>query len=185
MLKHLAHLNEGEKADILADFMQIVSFKAVKKGEIIHHPATICNSLFLVQSGLLRVYYLKDGKDITAHFALENETITAIDSYIQRKQSKYTIEALEDSTVLVLNKKDIDALVLRKPKHEKVLTIFLEQIYIDLVDRIESLLFYSSEERYHNLIEKQPELLLRANLGHIASYIGISQETLSRVRANS
>ena len=73
-------------------------------------------------------------------------------------------------------------LLTNKPQYEKYIRLVLEQVYIDLVERFEDLLFYTAKERYEKLIEKTPNLLQRVNLEHIASFIGITQETLSRIR---
>ncbi|MBL4649976.1 MAG: hypothetical protein JKY03_09605 [Aureispira sp.] len=71
----------------------------------------------------------------------------------------------------------------QNPTYEKFVRLFLEQIYIDLAERVEDLLFYNAKDRYDNLMLKNPSLFQRVNLGHIASYIGVTQETLSRIRA--
>lgn len=175
-------VSESDLTDLLTDFQKMMKKESFSKKDILHKEGTICNHLFLIEKGIARSFYHKDGKDITAHFAIENGTITAIDSFIQRKNSRYNIELLEDSNVISISHQDLHILLEEKPQYEKYIRIFLEQIYIDLAERIEDLLFHSAKERYDKLVENTPNLLQRVHLKHIASFIGITQETLSRIR---
>jgi CRP-like cAMP-binding protein len=169
--------------DFLNDLKSLMTTENYPKSYLLHKENTICDKLFFINKGIARAYYFKEEKDITAHFALENGTITAIDSFIQRKKSRYNIEMLEDTTVSWVSYQNLQELLAEKPHYEKYIRLFLEQIYIDLAARIEDLLFHTAKERYDKIITNFPSLLQRVNLGHIASYIGITQETLSRIRA--
>ena len=169
---------------MMADFQQITERKPFPKNTLLHQEGTRCDHVFLLEKGVARTFYYKDGKDITAHIATEGESITAIDSLIQRKRSKYNVEVVEDSTVMLLAYPKMQELLVQKPQHEKFVRFLMEQIYMDLAERIENLLFYTAKERYEMLIAAKPDLLQRINLSHIASYLGISQETLSRIRAS-
>lgn len=168
--------------DMLNDFQKIMTRKSYAKKDILHQEGTICNHLFLVEKGVARSLYYKEDKDITAYFALENEVIMAIDSFIQRKHSRYTIEVLEDATIISITHQDLYKLLEEKPHYEKYVRIFLEQIYVELAERIEDLLFHNAKQRYDKFMEKSPTLLQRIDLQYIASYMGITQETLSRIR---
>ena len=167
---------------ILHAFEPILEEKKFKKGTAVHQPNKTCNHLFLVQSGLLRAYYYKEGKDITAHFALENGSITAPDSFISRRKSKYTIEALEDSNVLAIEHSILEKYLVDRPELEHLARKYTEFIYMELLERLEGLVFLTAKEKYHLLIKDNPTIIQRVNLGHIASYLNITQETLSRVR---
>ena len=183
IFEQFKHIDPSLISDILNDFQQLTERFSYPKGHLIHREETICDTLYLIEQGIIRAYYYKDGKDITAHFATEQGTITAIDSFIQRKKSRYNIEALEDCTVIQISYASIQELLVEKPHYEKYIRLFLEQIYIDLAERIEDLLFHSAKERYDKLMTNNRTLIQRVNLGHIASFIGITQETLSRIRA--
>lgn len=178
----LKDVSDSQIADLLTDFQKIMKKESFFKNDKLHEEGTICNHLFIIEKGIARTYYYKDGKDITAHFAVENGTITAIDSFMQRQRSRYNIEVLEDSEIISISHQDLHQMLVDKPEYEKYIRIFLEQIYVDLAKRIEELLFHSSKERYDNLVKNTPGLLQRTHLKHIASFIGISQETLSRIR---
>lgn len=168
---------------VVSCFSSIIRTKDYPKNQVLHHDQTVCNHLYFVKSGVVRTFYYKDGKDITAHIAIDQGAITAIDSFIQRKPSRYNIEVLEDSTLMLVSRHDFDQFLTENPQHERTARLFLEKIYIDLAERIEDVLFHSAQERYEKLVTQSPSIIQRVNLGHIASYLGMSQETLSRVRA--
>ena len=182
MFEKLKNVKESELVQLNEDFQKIMIKHAFSKNHLLHKEGSICNHLYLIEKGIARSFYHKDGKDITAHFAIEGDTITAIDSFIQRKRSKYNVEVLEDSEVFLIAHQDMLELLTNKPEYEKYVRMFVEQVYIDLVERIEDLLFHTAKERYDKLIQKTPQFLQRVNLEHIASFLGITQETLSRIR---
>lgn len=182
MFEKLRGVNESELIQLRIDFEKIMTKHSFLKKHLIHEEGAICNHLYLIEKGVIRSFYHKDGKDITAHFALDRDAITAIDSFIQRKHSRYNIEVLEDAEVWLIDHQDMLELLTRKPQYERYIRLFLEQVYVDLVERVEGLLFFTAKERYNQLIEKNPDLLQRVNSNHIASFIGITQETLSRIR---
>lgn len=183
MFQNIAGLNNSIFNQLKADFEGIMKRDSYPKHFLLQKEGTVCSHLFFIDEGLARAFYFKDGQDITAHFAMENSTITAIDSFIQRKRTRYNIELLEDSIVTSFSHQDLHQLLEMNPQYEKFVRMYLEQIYIELAERVEDLLFHTAKERYDKLMEKEPSLLLRVSLKHIASYLGITQETLSRIRS--
>lgn len=171
-----------ENPDLVEAFQEISTYKAFKKGELLHSVNSICNHFFIIVSGIARVFYFKEDKDVTAHIAQEQESITAIDSFIQRKKSKYAVEALEDTEVIMISREDLENLFAREPKFEHFGRLFLEQIYIELAERIVDIQMHSSQERYEKLLEKKPELFQRVPAKHLASFLGMTAETFSRIR---
>ncbi len=176
-------ISEPLVVQFLTDLQNLMKLEHFEKNQKIHTAGSICDKIYFPQNGFLRAYYYKEDKDITAHFAGEGSSVAAIDSFIQRKKSRYNIEALEKCNAFTLSYQDIQELLAAHPVYEKYIRLFLEHIYIELAERIEDLVFNTAKERYEKLILKQPTLFQHVNLGHIASYIGISQETLSRIRA--
>lgn len=136
-----------ENPDLAEVFQEIMLPKKFSKHEIIHESGTICTHFYIIISGVARVFYFKEDKDLTVHFAAEQESITAIDSLIQRTKSKYNIEALEDLEVFAINFNDLEALFEKEPKYEHFGRLFLQQIYIDLVERIDDLQLHTAKER--------------------------------------
>ena len=172
-------------SDLVLGVLNLLETHNFPKGHILHEQGTVCKHIYLVQSGLARTFFFKEGKDITVHIASEGELITAVDSVISLKKSRYNVELLEDSEVYVIPYVKFQSLMASHPEYERYLRLILEQLYVEGADRIEEFLFYSAKERYDNLMKTRPYLLNRVNLGHIASYLGMEQETLSRIRKKS
>ena len=171
-----------ETPELVEAFQHIMSSEKYSKNAILHRAGTVCNHMFIITSGIARVFYYKEDKDISCHFTAEQETITTIDSFIQRKKSKYNIEALEDLEVLKISHSDLENLFDKNPKYERFGRLFLQKIYMDLVERIDDLQLHSAQERYEILLQKKPYLFQRVASKHIASFLSITPETLSRIR---
>lgn len=167
---------------IIIAFEDVLTPVSYERGEVVHHSNTTCNKIFIVQSGILRSYYYQNGNDITAHFAMEYSIIGAIDSILKQKKSLYAIEALDDSEVLLMDYNEMECFLNKNPGYERLARQVSQFLYLDLVERFEGMMFLTAKERYEHLITRYPTITQQVNLGHIASYLGITQETLSRVR---
>jgi CRP-like cAMP-binding protein len=132
---------------------------------------------------MARIYYYKDGIDITESFAFENSLIARVESLFTGKPSKKGIQVLEDSDFIGINSPALFDLYDRFPEIERLFRKIFEAAYVDTVNRIESIQFHSAEERYRDLLKFSPDILQRVPLKHIASYLGITQVSLSRIRA--
>ncbi len=163
-------------------FADIISLQTYRKGQLLHRAGQRCHTLFLVKTGALRSFYLVEERDVTAHFALEYGLVGAVDSIMKGTSSRYSIEALEDSTVYELNYAELEGHLNRHPGQERLARQVTQLLYLDLVERLEGMTFLSARARYEHLLERYPGITQRVSLGHIASYLGITQETLSRVR---
>ena len=172
-----------ENPELFEKIQEIAIPKIFEKGELMHEANTICKHFFLITTGLARVYYFKDGKDVTVHIAQEEGTITAIDSFIQRKKSKYNVEALEPLECLIISRESLEKLSKESHAFEHFSRLFLENIYIDLAERLDSLLLHTSQERYNDLLKNKPQLFKRVPGKHLASFLGMSPENFSRIRA--
>jgi len=158
--------------------------KIVPKGTLLLTNGQICTEFHFIASGLARVFYYKDGKDITAWFASENEIASAIDSLFTNRPSIYNIEIIEDSSVFSLQYDLIEPIFEAHPIVERLGRLMITHNYLLLDERMKMYSFCSAEERYALLNQQLPNVMKRVKLGHIASYIGISQEHLSRIRAS-
>jgi CRP/FNR family transcriptional regulator, anaerobic regulatory protein len=158
--------------------------ETLPKNHLLHQEGEVCDKVFFLEKGVARwFYYNEDGKDVTDSFALENSFVTAFDSFSQRKPSRYFIELLEDSTVYSLTYKQVEVEFDKFPETVRVTNLFLVQMLEQMLDKNAALQFKNARQRYRYMLEKQPQVLQRVSLGHIASYLGITQETLSRIRA--
>lgn len=168
---------------VVTGFEPIATHQTFSKGALLHCAGKTSYDLFLVQSGTLRSFYYLEERDITAHFAMEYGIIGAADSIIRGTPSRYAIEALECSSIVVLDYRKLESFLDQNPQLERLARQVTQHLYIDIVERLEDRTFCSARERYNNLLKRHPNITQRASLGHIASYLGITQETLSRVRA--
>lgn len=158
--------------------------KMFPKGSFLFKQGEVCRHLFFIEKGLVRVYYYSDtGKEITAWFSAEHSLVTAIDSFYHHKTTGDYCEVLEDSVIYPINFSELD-LILNSEKGARLAFFILYEIARKMTEYISSLKFQSAEERYKALIKDYPSILNRTSLGHIASYLGITQETLSRIRSN-
>jgi CRP-like cAMP-binding protein len=143
----------------------------------------VCNHLYFIIEGSARSYYTKENKDITVSFSLEKEFLTAMHSFISRKPSYENIEAMEKSKVARITH---GALVKLFEKHhdlERTYRLILEQYYVTLEEQQIFSKFKSARDRYLDLMEYRPKIIHKASVGQIASYLDMSIETLSRIRA--
>lgn len=164
------------------DIKKCAKIRKVGKGEILVREGEYSYELYYIAKGGARAYYLKDGKTITDWFAFENDFISSIVSFFLGVPSQHYIEVLEDTTFMVLQLRDIEELCNEYHDFERLARMSTTKTMLQLQQRIVSLQFKSSKERYNSLLERYPQIELRAPLGDIASYLGITQETLSRIR---
>lgn len=156
---------------------KVISSKTVllKEGEV-------SNNIFFIKKGCLREWFNKDGKDITFQFFFEGQPVASIDSFINQKPSLFTIESIETTTILSIGKADFEKLFIAYPE--------LKNGFQDLIFQrfsIYGLLFLSRikdtpQERYEDLIRNHPEIIKRVPQHYIASFLGITPISLSRIR---
>jgi len=157
--------------------------KEVKKNEIILREGEISDCTFFVEKGLLRMYSIdKAGKEHVIQFAPENWIISDTTSQLLNEKSRFYIEAIEDSTIIVTKEGFFESLSKIFPDvAEKNQRLMFNHIK-NLQNRVNALISTTAEERYMDFLKKYPNLMLRAPQWMVASYLGITPESLSRVR---
>ena len=157
--------------------------KEVKKNEIILREGEISDCTFFVEKGLLRMYSIdKAGKEHVIQFAPENWIISDTTSQLLNEKSRFYIEAIEDSTIVVTREGFFESLSKIYPDvAEKNQRLMFNHIK-NLQNRVNALISTTAEERYMDFLKKYPNLMLRAPQWMVASYLGITPESLSRVR---
>ncbi len=160
-----------------------VETQVFKRNEEVLRNGRFCNHLYFVTQGMLRGYYIIDNKEVSNWLATEGDFCTSYYSFIARTTSYETIEAIEKSEVQAISYANLNKVYNLFPETERAGRLILEEYYSRLEERMISLQFKSAKERYEGLQKNRPELLKRAPLGCIASYLGMTQETLSRIRA--
>lgn len=169
-------------AELRNDLASKVFVRKVAKGDILITEGKICNELYLIKKGFLRGFHYHNGKEITTWFGFENDIATSTYSFVSQKPGFESIEAIENSILYVISHDDLSMIYHNHPEFNYVGRLLTEKYYVDLMERTLSLQFQRAKESYEQLVSRQPYILQRASLGHVASYLGISQETLSRIR---
>ena len=143
----------------------------------------ICKESYFIRKGILRAYFLKDGKEISEFFSSTNEWVNSPKSFMQRIPDIYYIDAIENTTTFALNVNDLVFLFDNFPEMERYARLSMGSVFGHLMERIASMRFTSAKERYLHFMEVYADIYPRIPLGMVASYLGITQETLSRLRA--
>ncbi|MGX5684515.1 Crp/Fnr family transcriptional regulator [Chryseobacterium cucumeris] len=157
--------------------------KTFKKKEVVLKEGEYCFFEGFVLNGCFKIYYLNEnGLEQTLYFAVEGWWITDIDSLINTVPSILNIEALEDSEVLMISKKDKEDLYKTMPQIEKLFRIMNQKSSVALQRRILSLTGKTADKRYLEFLEKYPGLEQRITQQQVASYLGITHEFLSKIR---
>lgn len=157
--------------------------KLASKNDYLLTQGQICRHLSFIESGALRGWYTIDGKEITHWFAFENDFVTSLHSFITGTPSIENIQLLEGSIIWSISKEHLNKLLNEYHEIERLLRIIYEKYYIRLEERFVNAYFITAKQRYENLLLQNPHILEKVPLGYIASYLGISQETLSRIRS--
>ncbi len=156
----------------------------IKKNQDLQPIGKTCRTIYFLNKGVARIYYLKDGIDITENFFFENTIIARVESLLTGKPSRKAIQVLEDAEIIGINADMLFALYDKFPEIERLFRKIFEAAYVDTVNRIESIQFHTAEERYKALLHEAPGVLKRIPLKYVASYLGITQVSLSRIRAH-
>ncbi len=162
----------------------ICTVQTVKKNRHLQSIGHTCRTIYFINKGLARIYYFKNETDITECFAFENQIIARVESLFTGNPSKKGIQMLEDAEVVAINAVQLFKMYDTYPEVERLFRKIFEAGYVDTVNRLESLQFHSAEERYRDLLQSSPDILKRVPLKYIASFLGITPVSLSRIRGN-
>ena len=142
-----------------------------------------CKTIYFIKKGAARIYYFKEGIDITECLVFENNIIARVESLFSGKPSRKAIQIIEDAELIAINATQLFKLYDTFPEIERLFRKIFEAAYVDTVNRVESIQFHTADERYLALLLETPNVLQRVPLKYIASYLGITQVSLSRIRA--
>ncbi|QNE42405.1 Crp/Fnr family transcriptional regulator (plasmid) [Hymenobacter sp. NBH84] len=154
-----------------------------QKGELLHAADTVCRRTYWIQQGLVRIYFNKDGRLVTDGFAAENQWMTSAYSFMRGVPDAYAIAAIEPTQAYSLSLEDLLDLFDRFHEMERFGRVLMSAQFLEQSERLNSLRFTSPAEKYQHFCAHYRPILARLPLGMIASYLGITPETLSRVRA--
>ncbi|WKL49587.1 Crp/Fnr family transcriptional regulator [Flavobacterium pectinovorum] len=160
--------------------------KKVRKGQILLSEGQVCTVTYYIVKGCLRVYRIdENGEEHVLKFGVENWWINDGESYTTKEPSKSYIQALEDSDLILFEESDFSALLPSAPSLQKFAGEKTARSFIASTERIYEQMSLSVETRYNNFIKKYPDIFNRVPLHMIASYLGVSKKTLSRIRSKA
>jgi len=160
-------------------------YAELQKGKHIVHSGETCRKLAFINEGILRIYNVNDGREITLWIAAEHEFMTALTSFVFGKPSYWNIDAVTDCKLLIIGRDKHFELLNHYPEWLEFDNRILAGAFSTLEERMYSHICLKARDRYKKLMNENPELFNRVPLQHIASMLGMTPETLSRIRSNS
>ncbi len=168
-----------EELDVLESILVPMKFQ---KGEIFLKEGDVCKCIYWVVKGLVRQYYFKNGKELTEYMAAENTICMSIESLFKEEPSHQQMQAIEPTIIFAMPKASLEKAAVKNVNIQMLYRKILEESLILSQVHADMLRFESAQERYAKLVKRTPQLVLRAPLVFIASYLQMTPETLSRVR---
>ena len=178
LLNNFSILSVGLQDQIKALLVE----ESFKKKSILLREGQVSQRIYFIKKGFIRAYYFKDGREFTTWFMGEGDIILSVFSFFSRKPSIEFIEVLEDSQLQSINWDQLQSLYKNYPEFNLTGRLITEQYYIRSEERTINLQTQDAKQRYEKLLLDYPEILQKASLGQIASFLSIKQETLSRIR---
>lgn len=183
------HYREAVKriAPVITDadcdmFIPHIKVKTFSKGSFFLSEGNISHEIGYINKGSFRIYYLLNEKEVNTNFFFEKEFVVDYKSFLLQRPSKYYIQALEDTELATFPRVELLNAYDTSHSWERFGRIIAEKLYVDATERGEEFLFLTGEQRYKNLLKDRPKIFERVPLYHIASYLGIERESLSRLR---
>mgnify|MGYP000960205417 FL=1 len=171
-----------DELDILESVLVPMKFT---KGEIILKEGDVCEHIYYVERGLTRQFYFKNGKELTEHIGVEHTIVMCIESLFKEKPTYLQLEALEPTLIYAMPKHRLEEVALHNVNIQILYRKILEESLIISQVHADMLRFETAQDRYLKLCKQSPQVVLRAPLVYVASYLQMTPETLSRVRAAS
>ncbi len=177
-IEYYIPLSKDAKNELLRD----CEIQKIKKGDLLLSMASVCDKLFFSCDGTARSYYHLDGKDVTTWIYVEYSLFTSWYSFYKQERALENIEAISDMNVVSITYNKLQALFEKHPDLERFGRLEMQE-QIAFVDKMNhDLKFLTAKQKYDMLLKMYPSITSVARLGHIASMLDISQETLSRIR---
>jgi CRP-like cAMP-binding protein len=165
------------------DLFENIKIKTFQKGEYLLKTGEVCKHLYFINEGLTKIFFIKDDKEFINVFGIENRLFTVFESYVTQTPSNFNVIALEPTTITLISYSEMDKLC---KKHHGVETFFRKLASLaatKMTRRISEMLEENATERYNLFVKENNQILQRISLGDLASYLGITQQSLSRIRA--
>lgn len=176
-LKTFADFTDKELLNISSCF----SPKTIRKGKYVLKAGDICKDFIFVKTGCIRMFYLSGGIEVSAWFSLNNSIAMEVQSFISQSPSICFLQTIEDSEIYILSKTKLESLYLTQPKTQELMRKIWEAALVMVIPRFSSLQNDTAEKRYLDLM-RNPELMRQIPQKYLASFIGVTPTSLSRIR---
>lgn len=153
------------------------------KNQFLQHIGQTCRTIYYIKKGCTRVFYIHQEMEISECFSFEGELAVRFESLLTKQPSRRAIQVLEDAEFIAFDMNKLDKVFTDDPRIEVLFRRMFHAYHIQSLQRFENLQFHSAEERYQSLLEEQPHVIQRVPLKYIASFLGITPVSLSRIRA--
>lgn len=163
-------------------FAESFIYRSVPKKFRLVPVGDVSREAYFINKGATRLFFEKEGEEISANFMFENNFVASLESFLLQVPSRQAIDTLEDCELLVLSKQRLEELIARQPQFNLFSKAIAETAFIMLQRRASSFILDSPEERYMNMLQQRPEILERVPQHMIASYLGVTPVSLSRIR---
>ena len=177
-LKKIVPLSSEEETDIV----RAIKVRTYPKGTLLLREREVSRCYYFVISGCIRQYYIVDEEEKTTFFHIENSFVISYDSYMKQTPALHYIDCLEDTTVAIIYKEAEEEMFHRYPNLLGLTRLILEEELSKYQDLLTSYIVNKPEMRYRKLLLSQPDLLNRVPQYYLASYLGVTAESLSRIR---
>ncbi len=168
---------------VRSEFIEAWRPLSFPKGHTLLREGSINHYLYFISKGVARIYYYKHEREVTEWLALDGSFFFSTRSFFERVPSHLAIHLLEASELFALHHNDLMRLCDQNHEIEKLFRRMVTSSLLLSQTRMESIQFETAQQRYQRLLNQNPDIVQRVSLGHIASFLGITQETLSRIRA--
>jgi CRP-like cAMP-binding protein len=165
------------------DLLKDLKSKTFNKNDFLLRSDEVCKYFYFIEEGLIKSFFYNKDKEFIMAFFQENMMFTELNSYLTQKPSKYMLIALEKTTIKYIHQEAIEKLCKKHHSVETMVRKLFTMTSVCFMDRISEMLEENAKERYDHFINSYPNLLQRISLGDLANYIGITQVSLSRIRA--
>ncbi len=178
-LKKWSKITEADESIILSAFEDA----SVKKKKDLLAPEQVCKYIYFIVKGCVRSYCVDNkGSEHIYQIRMDNNWISDLESFFSQSPSKYYIEAIEDTSMLRISYDRLEKLYDEVPAIERYFRILFQKAYLNALERLNATMWESAHERYKKMLKEHPDMFQRVPLVYIASYLGITPESLSRIR---
>lgn len=163
--------------------VRVLATQTLLKKQFLLQEGEICEKLYFIQEGLIRCFYHQNSKEVCSWFMKEGDLIISVESFFKQKRSYESVQVLEDCTLIGISYHELQDMYKKYPELNFIGRVLTEKYYALSEQRLYSLRMQRAPERYKSLLENFSELIRRVPSKYLASYLGVTEETLSRIKS--